>query len=561
MRARSGMEYEETRRPSVVKAPRALDIVTALVVVGVAIHVVLRLREKPFPFDDSFISFRYADNLVRGRGLVYNPGEHVEGYTNFLWVLLVAAGMRLGFEPLAVSGALGGAALLGNVVLAALVVRSASTGRVAGLLGLAALAWLVLPTDYLPFASCGLETVLVSFLALATGVVAHSGRDGHGLVPEGSRHVWLVSVAPTLLVLTRLDGVLFVLASACITAFQGVRDSRAERGWASAVRGTALVLVRRFWLFAVVIATWTVWKRLYYGDFLPNTYYAKAAYRPEWEAGFEYLRAFVQSYPHVLALGALAAVAVGTAPRSSRALSAWGVLSLAAFFAYVAKVGGDFMHYRFAFEAYPVLVAVAGVGLVTVLERSLAAGVVAAAVATVVAQGWPIMETRFAMMDLGTMRKFYVDGTRSGPALRRHAPPDTIISTSLAGTMAYFSDLTTIDELGLNDRYVAHLPGRMKVRGHVKRAPDEYLVSRGVNLKLTHPWDVPCTRQARNQTKIDRPTKVPLVWLRIDHGECVRMDYLVQTPKLTQWFCDHPKDFVMDDLKCEAPGASDPGGR
>jgi tetratricopeptide (TPR) repeat protein len=33
--------------------------------------------------DDAFISFRYARNL----GLVFNPGERVEGYTNLLWVL------------------------------------------------------------------------------------------------------------------------------------------------------------------------------------------------------------------------------------------------------------------------------------------------------------------------------------------------------------------------------------------------------------------------------------------------------------------------------------------
>ena len=45
----------------------------------------------PYVVDDAFISFRYARNLVEGHGLVYNPGEHVEGYSNFLWVLLEAA--------------------------------------------------------------------------------------------------------------------------------------------------------------------------------------------------------------------------------------------------------------------------------------------------------------------------------------------------------------------------------------------------------------------------------------------------------------------------------------
>jgi arabinofuranosyltransferase len=49
--------------------------------------------------DDAYISFRYARNLIEGHGLVFNPGEKVEGYTNFLWVLIIAMGMKLGADP------------------------------------------------------------------------------------------------------------------------------------------------------------------------------------------------------------------------------------------------------------------------------------------------------------------------------------------------------------------------------------------------------------------------------------------------------------------------------
>ncbi len=44
-----------------------------------------------FLCDDAFISFRYTRNLLEGHGLVFNPGERVEGYTNFLWILELAA--------------------------------------------------------------------------------------------------------------------------------------------------------------------------------------------------------------------------------------------------------------------------------------------------------------------------------------------------------------------------------------------------------------------------------------------------------------------------------------
>jgi hypothetical protein len=40
--------------------------------------------------DDAFISFVYSKHLAAGEGLVFNLGERVEGYTNFLWVALMA---------------------------------------------------------------------------------------------------------------------------------------------------------------------------------------------------------------------------------------------------------------------------------------------------------------------------------------------------------------------------------------------------------------------------------------------------------------------------------------
>jgi len=40
--------------------------------------------------EDALITFRYAQNIADGNGPVFNPGERVEGYTNFLWLVLIA---------------------------------------------------------------------------------------------------------------------------------------------------------------------------------------------------------------------------------------------------------------------------------------------------------------------------------------------------------------------------------------------------------------------------------------------------------------------------------------
>src|SRR4051812_34401047 len=70
----------------------------AMVAGAVGISLCLSLR-KAWLADDAFISFRYAQNFASGLGLVFNPGEWVEGYTNFLWTiglgLLAKAGVDI----------------------------------------------------------------------------------------------------------------------------------------------------------------------------------------------------------------------------------------------------------------------------------------------------------------------------------------------------------------------------------------------------------------------------------------------------------------------------------
>ena len=50
---------------------------------------VSRCVELNFIQDDAYTSLRYAKNFAEGKGLVFNEGEKVEGYTNFLWVLII----------------------------------------------------------------------------------------------------------------------------------------------------------------------------------------------------------------------------------------------------------------------------------------------------------------------------------------------------------------------------------------------------------------------------------------------------------------------------------------
>ncbi|HEX3770452.1 MAG TPA: hypothetical protein VHV30_06295, partial [Polyangiaceae bacterium] len=138
-------------------------LVAALVVLvlGLVLHAVF---SRECGADDAFIAFRYAKNLGEGRGLVFNAGERVEGYTSLLFVVLVALGAKLthlAHYPVAV--AINVAAMAGVL---ALFVRH--TDRTIGREAAAwAAAFVVLCPVLYRWVAMGLETPLVLLFQVA----------------------------------------------------------------------------------------------------------------------------------------------------------------------------------------------------------------------------------------------------------------------------------------------------------------------------------------------------------------------------------------------------------
>ena len=82
-----------------------------------ALFVVWALPFMSHTVDDAWITFRYSLNWALGRGPYFNVAEHVEGYSNFLWTLLIAAAMRVGGDPVLVSQVLGILCYAGTLAL------------------------------------------------------------------------------------------------------------------------------------------------------------------------------------------------------------------------------------------------------------------------------------------------------------------------------------------------------------------------------------------------------------------------------------------------------------
>ena len=145
---------------------RGRAITDVVVLAGVlALFALLALQMMPFVPDDSFISYRYAANLAGGHGLRFNPTDSpVEGYSNFLWIVLLAGAVRLGLDPVTTGAFFGGLlGLLSIIALWAILKKCGRTGvHLAVPVGLLALA-----APLLLYAISGMETALFAFLLLA----------------------------------------------------------------------------------------------------------------------------------------------------------------------------------------------------------------------------------------------------------------------------------------------------------------------------------------------------------------------------------------------------------
>jgi hypothetical protein len=289
----------------------------------VLIAVSLVLVERYFwLMDDAFIDFRYVDNaLFLGRGLVFNQGEYVEGFSSPAWVMLLLGLRWLGFDYFAIvhGVALIAAALYGACAIA-VNRRFAPPGAPPVNLALAiAAAHYGILSNF----SSGLETPLVQACAGAYALLA--------LAPESRALQVLVGLSP----LVRPELALPALFCAAWHVTWLRRVPWALLGALSIGNGA-----------------WLIFRIVYYADLLPNTYYLKATVA--WKQGRDYLRNaldphFMRELAPLLALAWLAIRKTLPAAGRARLLILLCAGSVAT---WVARLGGDMLYFRFM--AFPV---------------------------------------------------------------------------------------------------------------------------------------------------------------------------------------------------------------
>ena len=438
-----------------------LALVAALLALVAGAWVQYRYGYTPGAFtalggDDAYISFRYARNLFEGHGLVFNPGERVEGYSNLLFVLLTVPAFLVG-----ASFAWPWSCLL-NVVFTAgtvMLIHRHVAARCGWKFAAVAAGLLVAHPVQWYWPTTGMETSLVVLLQVATWClsVRQAERPRRGVLAA------LAAVA-VLCVMVRADGIVPPAVAALYLYCQGRRRDAAVL---AAVAGATL-------------AALTLWRLSYYGLPLPNTYYAKVYDDPLIRAGIagrQLLGMIVSPGIGVFIVACLVGVTLNARSiLTARSLTAvrFEPLLAATLIAYYVYVGGDFMGERFLLACVPL-----GTVLALSWFRDDTAKLLIAAAFLLTMQGSLLLtEARFTYA--ADKRDLWVTlGRFLG---ERH--PEAVLAAAHIGKLAYFSGLPTIDMLGLTDPVIARAPVRAgwnAAPGHGKYDPG-YVLGRAPEL-------------------------------------------------------------------------------
>ncbi len=495
--------------------------------------------------DDAYISFRYARNLVEGNGLVFNPGDRVEGYTNFLWTTLSAIPLAAGAEdPIRFMHRVGQFFWFGSYALL-LTFGSYLASR-----GVFAAPLVAVPLlahwSYNQWFLSGMETGMVSFLFLLTLVI---------FALQDIKRPFLAALfgcSCVLSLLSRPDSVVFLVGLAVAGLFchqSWFVDREFWRRWVPSF----LVPV------AVIFVPYTVWRLEYYGDLLPNTYYAKAAYNPAFDRGWEYLMKYFEMYSFAPFLVVPAIAALMTRDPVVRRFLVGAFFGGLTVFLYVIRLGGDFMEWRFVVPITGVLFAGIGVGWYVaghwvvgwVLSRGKSprgpdrARVEASATALGIACAvfGIVLLYRTAMAGNRPEQRDVILGQETIESLGKYAgtgyawaeigrrcktlfPAGTTIATTAAGMIPYFSELPTLDLHGLTDREIARVPiapSALRRMGHDHELEDrDVMRKRGVEVLFPWPtvWEYP-----RALALSDRPGEATAS-IRMDDGRFFEVVFL-----------------------------------
>ncbi len=422
----------------------------------------------PHVTDDAYISFRYASHLASGNGLVFNPGEHVEGFSNPLWTLLLGSLFALTGLPLPdLARGLGVVCALATIIVIYRFWRRDLSAFGSAPLVLS-LFFLILTPGFHVYATAGLEGPLLSFLIIWGSYVSLATSRSSALV---------AAAAFGLVGITRPEGPAYALLwfLATVQSDQSIwRMVRKE--------------LPRFLVMILPIAGWQIFRLFYYGAWLPNTAIAKV---PGVFGEFIGLADYIT--PWLIALGGplviLVWLLVPPPAGGARRLERICIAVTGATVIFVLYARGDWMPFgRFIVPVWPLIAVIFSIWLTSGMKalagatglrfRPLAASLPFLAIAFCSFLAWrPAVEEYVGNKNMAMLMRGS-DQLAVGHWLSRNIAPHATIATGRLGGISYGAISNVVwDWFGLTDAEEAEYarkgrPGTIADDPVFRRKPD-----------------------------------------------------------------------------------------
>lgn len=387
--------------------------------------------------DDAFISFRYARNLAEGNGLVFNVGEHVEGFSNPFWVFMLALFHIARMDIVITSKAIGLACGAFTLLLTRHLCRR--TLGMSNEMTLFVLCYLATNVSFVYYAISGMETIFYTFCVVLMNYLLAERKE---IFAGGICGV---------LSLTRPEGILFIIPLTLGSHLYGCKPQRIGR-----------ILIIPTTMYALLVA----FRLLYFGTILPNTHGAKVGTMNLSLCSLMlHVKTFLgytwhnSSVDHPLLFLAV----VGTIILASRSIvPLLAAIGCAAFFVWYARY--DWMSFwRFYVPVLPFIAALAFVPIDTIrytVERSYRRQLVLVVCLFLIVVN--LIHTVKNIQELKSGEQFNPamhsrPHVRIGEYLRKIGSPSDVVVVNEIGAIGYYSNLTVIDMFGLTDRSVPSL--------------------------------------------------------------------------------------------------------
>jgi arabinofuranosyltransferase len=408
--------------------------------------------------DDTFISLRYVRNLISGNGLVFNPNEKVEGYTNFLWVIILSGASFLQFDPIEASQYL--SFISGIIVIIFLYMTSlimlkksepSATNKLVKFFCFLPVFLIVFSGSFVYWAVSGMESTL--FMALIIGGIYFYFKFNSS--PEKQTGInYATSVFLALASLTRPEGIFIgLLFFAHRIIYPAIR-------YKENIIGKPFFI--EFGVFIIPVFCHFLFRYLYYGYLLPNTFYAKTNFDMiSLKAGFNYLFSFIKEY---LLYGVVVIIIIFSVRNKKIFFEVTLLLLILIVYSiYVVFIGGDVLaQHRFWLPVLPIIYILFTYALIGINNLTKGRYIIFILLFAIGTGYFNYINNRdeihrITEREISLVNRMKITAETLNE-LGRIRNRRLTIATSTIGAISYYADADVIDMLGLTDSYIAHNP-------------------------------------------------------------------------------------------------------